>query len=90
MIIVFLSFSWNFQLPKIIGRFGFWVVLVVLHVLHVLHFFAGFCARLRDICGRFAALCGCFSICEDLRAFAPKIRSKTKTTSNVWWLEGPG
>ena len=71
--------AWTFQLPKKYGCFGFMVVLVVLFVLR---YFADFCGRLLVFCARFVLICGRFVGCADLRAFARKTGSITKTTHN--------
>ena len=79
--------SWTFQLPNNYGCFGFMVVLVVLFVLR---YFADFCGRLLVFCARFVLICGRFVGCADLRAFARKTGSITKTTRIFWSLEDPG
>ena len=65
--------TWTFQLPTNYGRFGFKVVLFVLRC------FAEFCGRLLVFYVRFALIGGRFVGCADLRVFAQKTGSITKT-----------
>ena len=64
--------------------------MVVLVVLFVLRYFADFCGPLLVFCARFVLICGRFVGCADLRAFARKTWSITKTTIICWSLEDPG
>ena len=60
-------------------------------VLFVLRYVADFCGRLLFfLCVRFALICGRFVGCADLRTFARKTGSITKTTRICWSSEDPG
>ena len=63
--------------------------MVVLVVLFVLRYFADFCGCLLVFCVRFVLICGRFVGCADLRVFAQKTGSITKTTRFFWSLEDP-
>ena len=63
------------------GRFGRFVCFAL---------FCGFVWLFAGFCVRFALICGRFVGCADLRVFAQKTGSITKTTIIVWSLEDPG
>ena len=56
----------------------------------VCFYFADSCGFLQSFAGFLRGFCGCFSICVNLRPFAQKTGSMTKTTRKKWSLDGPG
>ena len=62
------------------GRFGRFVCFAL---------FCGFVWLFAGFCVRFALICGRFVGCADLRVFAQKTGSITKTTRIFWSLEDP-
>ena len=84
--------SWHYY-P---GPSNYQKIMVVL-VLWSFWSFCLFCIILRifmvvcwSFCARFVLICGRFVGCADLRAFARKTGSITKTTRIFWSLEDPG